>query len=54
MGEELERKPVLPVGVAEREEVAALGRAGIVDQDVQSAERFPRHVDQRRGRAGIA
>ena len=41
MGEELERKSVLPIGIAEREEVAALGRARIVDQDVQAAEFAP-------------
>src|ERR1019366_10468368 len=54
MGEELERKSILPVGVAEREEVAALGRAGIVDQDVQSAEFAAGGLDQRFGRISLA
>ena len=37
MGEELEREAVLPVVVGELEEIAALGRAGIVDEDVEAA-----------------
>ena len=39
MGEELERIAVRPVGVGEGEEIAALGGAGIVDQDVEPAVR---------------
>jgi hypothetical protein len=38
MGEEFERKAVLPVGIAERRELAALGRARIVDENVEPAE----------------
>ena len=38
MGEEFQRVAVRPVGVGEREEIAALGGAGIVDQDVEAAE----------------
>jgi len=38
MGEEFQRVAVLPIGVGERHEIAALGGAGIVDQNVETAE----------------
>ena len=38
MGEEFERIAVLPVGIGQGEEIAALGGAGIVDEDVEPAE----------------
>jgi len=38
MGEELERVTVVPIGLGQREEVAALGRACIVDEDVEASE----------------
>ena len=54
MGEELERVTVLPVGVGQREEIAALGGAGIVDEDVEAAELALHRVDERLRRARIA
>ena len=47
MGEEFQRIAVLPVGVGQREEIAALGGAGIVDQNVEPAELAPHRLDQR-------
>ena len=48
MSEELERKPVGKVGVGELgEEVAALGGARVVDQDVELAEFLADGFDQR-------
>ena len=38
MGEKFKRETVLPVRVGQGEEIAALGRAGIVDKDVEAAE----------------
>ena len=38
MREELEGVTVFPVGVGQREEIAALGGAGVVDEDVEAAE----------------
>src|SRR5215510_11869792 len=38
MGKELEREALLPVGVGEIEEVAALGGAGIAHEHVEMAE----------------
>ena len=38
MGEEFQRIAFLPVGVGEFEKIAALGGAGIVDQNVEAAE----------------
>ena len=54
MGEELERIAVRPVGVGEGEEIAALGGAGIVDQDVEAAERALGGVGQCRRRRVLA
>ncbi len=51
MREQLQRVAVLPIGIGQREEIAALGRAGIVDEDVETSELAPRRRDQRRGRA---
>ena len=51
VGEELQRVAVLPVGVGELEEAAALGGAGVVDQDVEMAELAPHRLDQRLLRA---
>ena len=45
MGEEFQRIAFGPVGVGEREEVAALGGAGIVDQDVEPAVGALRRVE---------
>ena len=38
MREELEGVTVFPVGVGQGEEIAALGSAGVVDEDVEAAE----------------
>ena len=38
MGEEFQRVAVFPIGVGEIEEIAALGGAGIVDENVEPAE----------------
>src|SRR5262249_39660133 len=46
VGEELQRKAILPVGVGELEEIAALGGAGIVDEDVEMAELAARRIDE--------
>src|SRR5262249_733601 len=54
MGEELQRIPVRPVGVGELEEVAALGGARIVDQDVDAAECALSRRDQRGRRLVLA
>src|ERR1700732_4209649 len=42
MGEEFQRVAFLPVGIGEREEVAAPGGAGIVHENVEMAELAPR------------
>jgi hypothetical protein len=34
MGEKFQRVAVFPIGVGQRQEIAALGRTGIVDQNV--------------------
>ena len=51
MGEEFQRIAVFPIGVGKVEEIAALGGAGIVDQNIEPAELAPGLVDQlfRRG-----
>jgi hypothetical protein len=54
MGEELERIAVLPVGVGELEEIAALGGAGVVDQHVEAAELALHGIDKYRRRAFLA
>ena len=38
MGEEFQRVAVFPVGVGEIEEIAALGGAGVIDEDIEPAE----------------
>ncbi len=38
MAEEFQRIAVFPIGVGEFEEIAALGGAGIVDQNIEPAE----------------
>ncbi len=47
-------KPSCPFGVGQLEEVAALGGAGVVDQDVEPAEFAARRLDQRLFRAFLA
>ena len=47
MGEELERIAFLPVGVGQREEIAAPGGAGVVEQDIEPAELALKRRDQR-------
>jgi hypothetical protein len=54
MGEEFQRVALLPIGVGEREEIAALGCAGIVHEDVEMAEFAPRGRDQCGRGGGIA
>ncbi len=54
MGEEFERVAVVPVGVGELEEIAALGGAGIVDEYVEAAELALHRLDERCGRALLA
>jgi hypothetical protein len=51
MGEELERIALLPVGVSQREKIAALGGAGIVDQNIEAAEALLHRFDERLWRA---
>ncbi len=46
MGEEFERIAFLPIGVGQREEVAASGGAGVVEQDVEPAELALERFDQ--------
>src|SRR5205814_218406 len=46
MGEEFERKAVGPFGIGQLEEVAALGGAGVVDQDVEPPEFAAHRLDQ--------
>jgi len=46
MAEEFQRVAVLPVGVGESQEIAALGGAGIVDQNIERAEFAPHQFDQ--------
>ena len=54
MGEKFQRVAVLPIGIGQRQEIAALGRAGIVDQNVEAAEFAPHRLDQRLGCARTA
>ena len=58
MGEEFQRIAVLPVGVGQREEIAALGGAGVVDEDVERRRTRAARIDQlapaRRARADRA
>ena len=54
MGEKFQRVAVFPIGVGQRQEIAALGRTGIVDQNVESAEFALRRLDQRPGCARVA
>src|SRR5262245_20045178 len=54
MGEEFQRVALLPIGVGEREEIAAPGGAGIVDEDVEMAELASRGRDQRGRSGGVA
>jgi hypothetical protein len=51
---ELEREAVAEVLVAELEEIAALGGAGAVDQNVDATERLRGGVDDFRGRGVLA
>ena len=50
MGEEFQRVAVLPIGVGEIEEIAALGGAGIVDENIEAAELALDLLDQFRRR----
>src|SRR4029453_4938434 len=54
MREEFQRIAVCPIGVGQFEEVAPLGCAGIVDEDVEAAEFALHRLDQRLGCAGLA
>ena len=54
MREELEGVTVFPVGVGQGEEIAALGSAGVVDEDVEAAELALERRDQGLRRARIA
>jgi hypothetical protein len=54
MGEKFERIAFGPILVGQREEIAALGRAGIVDENVESAEFPPRRLNQSLRRGGVA
>src|SRR3954468_11894552 len=47
VGEEFQRKAVGPFGVGQLEEVAALGGAGVVDEDVEPSEFAAHRLDQR-------
>ena len=48
MAKKFHRIAFRPVGIGERKEIAALGGAGIVDQNVEAAEMLPDGFDQRR------
>src|SRR5262249_53547965 len=54
MGEKFKRVAVLPVGVGELEEIAALGGAGIVDEHIKTPEFAPHRLDEDCGRALLA
>src|SRR5262245_31031169 len=54
VGEKFQCVAFLPIGIGQLEKIAALGRAGIVDEDVEPAEFVPRRLDQRRGRGRLA
>src|SRR5262245_64592878 len=49
MREKFQRVTVLPIGIGQRQEVPALGRAGIVDENIEAAELAPHRLDQRLG-----
>jgi len=54
MGEKFQRITIFPIGIGQRQEIAALGGAGIVDQNVESAEFAPHRRDQRLDCARLA
>src|SRR5262245_8187165 len=54
MREEFQRIAICPIGVGQFEEVAPLGRAGIVDKDVEPAEFPPHDLYERLGCARLA
>ena len=54
MGKKFQRIAVLPVGVGELEKIAALGGAGIVDQNIEAAEIALDVIDQFLGGARFA
>src|SRR5260221_1790848 len=54
MGEKFQRIAIFPIGVGEREKIAAPGRTGIVDENVEAAEFAPHGFDQHRRRARLA
>src|SRR5947209_5359090 len=54
MGEEFERVAFRPIVVGKRKEIAPLCGAGIVDENVESAELTPRRLDQRNRRVRLA
>ncbi len=51
---ELQRETVLPVVLGQREEIGALGGAGVVHQDVEPAERRDRGIDSGLHSGGFA
>ena len=54
MAEEFQRVAVRPIGVGQGEKIAALGGAGIVDQNIERAEFAAHRRDQPFRRAGLA
>jgi hypothetical protein len=54
MAKEFEGEAVLPVGIAQGEEIATFGGAGIGDDDVDPAELGDRRLDQPGGSARLA
>ena len=54
MAEELQRVAILPIGVGQLEKIAALGGAGIVDEDVERTELALDVFDQLSGRVLLA
>src|SRR5262245_2904534 len=54
MGEKFKRVAAFPIGIRQHQEIAALGRTSIVDQNVESAEFAPHRLDQGPGCARVA
>jgi hypothetical protein len=54
MAEEFERETVLPISIAQGDEIAPLGRAGIGDDDVDPAKLRDRGLDEGRGSSRLA
>src|SRR5262249_37413375 len=54
MREKFQRVTIFPIGIGQRQEIPALGRAGIVDENIEAAEFAPHRLDQRLGSTRVA